>query len=433
MRFNVLNTILLAACAICGSYRAEAQQVFRTQFATYDIREDAEALKRTKVTQHAEFAPTRLSDGSYAQIFDMPYLWSDGNVYIHLENVHSAYTLAINGAVAAEVEDSFSPSEIEISRYMRQGINEISLYLRDSAHVELEQGLEHPQGELFEGSYLHSQRRTKIKDFTVELVPDSTRKFGVLNIDMVVENSYNYDESIEVGYDIYNPDGKLLDYSSQSKSISGKSTDTVKFNPYIYHTYKYKWTPKSPKLYRVMLYVKRNGTPQEYIPLKLGFTKSQFEDGELSILDEQPTLKRVKYNAADSKSATQSDLKRLKREGYNTIETSYPQSEWFYTLCNEVGFYVIDQANINAANASKLRSVGGTPSNDPALLDEYLTRVKNMYYNSRNFSCVIGFSLGRDSGNGYNMYKAYEWLKSVEDSRPVIYSDAQGEWNSDMN
>ena len=76
--------------------------------------------------------------------------------------------------------------------------------------------------------------------------------------------------------------------------------------------------------------------------------------------------------------------------------------------------------------------MGGTPSNDPSLADEYLERVKAMYYRSRNFTCVIAYALGNPSGNGYNMYKAYEWLKSVETARPVIYADAAGEWNTDL-
>mgnify|MGYP002516769178 FL=1 len=66
-------------------------------------------------------------------------------------------------------------------------------------------------------------------------------------------------------------------------------------------------------------------------------------------------------------------------------------------------------------------------------MDEYLTRVKSMYYRSRNHSCIIAFALGGDeSGNGYNMYKAYEWLKSVEKERPVIYLGTEGEWNTDL-
>ena len=70
--------------------------------------------------------------------------------------------------------------------------------------------------------------------------------------------------------------------------------------------------------------------------------------------------------------------------------------------------------------------------NDPALEEEYLTRVKSMYYRSRNHTCVVAFALGGESGNGYNMYKAYEWLKSVEHRRPIIYEGAEGEWNNDL-
>ena len=55
-----------------------------------------------------------------------------------------------------------------------------------------------------------------------------------------------------------------------------------------------------------------------------------------------------------------------------------------------------------------------------------------MYYRARNHTCVIAFALGGPSGNGYNMYKAYEWLKSVEKHRPVLYEDADGEWNTDL-
>lgn len=93
---------------------------------------------------------------------------------------------------------------------------------------------------------------------------------------------------------------------------------------------------------------------------------------------------------------------------------------------------MIDQANINAPEKRDDRTTGGTPSNDPRLADEYLERVRNMYYRSRNHTCIIGFALGGESGNGYNMYKAYQWLKSVEPSRPVICIDADGEWNTDL-
>ena len=143
-------------------------------------------------------------------------------------------------------------------------------------------------------------------------------------------------------------------------------------------------------------------------------------------------IARDEDNAAADRKTTLAELKTLKSKGSNTVCPDYPQPAWFYELCDELGLYVIDRANINAPDRRDDRRVGGTPSNDPALADAYLERVKAMYYRSRNHTCVVAFALGGESGNGYNMYKAYEWLKSVEKSRPVIYTDADGEWNSDL-
>jgi len=58
--------------------------------------------------------------------------------------------------------------------------------------------------------------------------------------------------------------------------------------------------------------------------------------------------------------------------------------------------------------------------------------VQAMYYRSRNHTCVIAYALGGEAGNGYCMYKAYQWLKEAEHSRPVICADADGEWNTDL-
>ena len=102
-------------------------------------------------------------------------------------------------------------------------------------------------------------------------------------------------------------------------------------------------------------------------------------------------------------------------------------------MCDKAGMFVIERMNLNSPTNSSIRTVGGTPANDPALLEEYMTRVKSMYYRSRNHSCIIAYSLGgENSGNGYNMYKVYEWIKSVEKERPVFYEGAEGEWNTDL-
>ncbi|MBR2976262.1 MAG: hypothetical protein IKC57_05445, partial [Alistipes sp.] len=119
--------------------------------------------------------------------------------------------------------------------------------------------------------------------------------------------------------------------------------------------------------------------------------------------------------------------------GINTICPSFPQPQWFYALCDSIGLYVIDCAAISSPSTGDDRSLGGTPANAPELRDDYLRRVETMYHRAQNHPCIIAFSLGNaNSGNGYNMYKAYELLKSKGDSRAIIYVSADGEWNSDL-
>ena len=267
-------------------------------------------------------------------------------------------------------------------------------------------------------------------------MPDSAgRDFGVLKLAVVAQNGFNYDEQVEVGYDIYSPQGKLLEFNIREVTIPGRSTDTVRFSPYIYHTFDNKWEAggaKNPPLYRVMLFTRRNGTYREYMPLKIGFGRTEWVDGKLMRLGREIRMERARYNAAADRKTTQAEIRALKAQGKNTLCPDYPQPEWFYELCDEAGMYVVDCAAVSAPERRDDRRTGGTPSNDPALADEYLERARAMYYRSRNHTCVVAYALGAPSGNGYCMYKAYEWLKSVEKYRPVVYVDADGEWNSDL-
>ena len=332
----------------------------------------------------------------------------------------------------AEVNDPLTPAEFDLTPYVRQGVNSFRVLMHARRLAIDGQGVQRP---LFENSYLYYQNRRSIADFEIALVPDTLgREFGMLDLKIIACNAYNYDEPVTVGYDIYSPDGKLQEFNMTEITIPGRSTDTVRYTPLIYHTYEHRWEAgsKNPPLYSVMLFTRRNGVYKEYMPLKIGFGKTELIDGRLMRLGKELRLVKAQYNAAADRKTTLSELKALKAKGNNTICPSYPQPVWFYELCDQLGLYVIDRAAIDAPEKRDDRRVGGTPSNDPRLVDEYIERIKSMYYRSRNFTCVVAYDLGCPSGNGYNMYKAYEWLKSVEKSRPVIYSDADGEWNSDL-
>lgn len=449
-----MKRILLLLTAALGATLAAAQQpapapaaaqplpagrIHRTQTVPYDTRHDAEARDRAASGHTIDFRPElrAASEGPLRAVLgrqiEIPYVWTDGCVYLHLENPQSAYQLWVNDRLAAEVDDALTPAEFDLTGYIRQGENDFRLLLfagRDG----LDARNPVPRAP-FEGSYLYYQEKRSVADFEIALVPDSAgRDFGVLRLDLLVRNGYNYDEPVTVGYDIYSPQGKLLDFDMREVAVAGRSVDTVRFRPYIYHTFGNKWEAgaENPPLYRVMLFTRRDGAYREYMPLRIGFGQTELKEGRLVRFGRELRLAKAVCNAAADRKTTLDRLRKLKSEGINTVCPDYPQTDWFYDLCDETGLYVIDRANLHAPERRQDRTVGGTPANDPALADEFLGRVQAMYYRSRNHTCVIAFALGGPAGNGYNMYKAYEWLKSVEKRRPVIYEDADGEWNSDL-
>lgn len=429
--------LCLALQAFCTLSAQEVGRIHRTEMIPYDTRQDAVTRNRASSGYTIDFAPSAAGLEGKAVVMEqnteIPYIWTDGNIYLHMEHVGTAYTLRINGRIVAEVEDPSTPAEFALTPFIRQGKNTFQVVMRSSraASINVTPATAKP----FEGSYLYYQNKRSIRDFEVALVPDTAgRDFGMLDLKIIVQNSFNYEEPVTIGYDIYSPAGKLLEFNVVDTKVAGQSVDTLHFQPYIYGTYNYKWEAgkKNPPLYDVMLFTKRHGAYKEYMPLKLGFGKTEFQDGKFMRFGKELKLKSKVFNATVDAKTTETQLKTLRTQGYNTLTPDYPQPAWFYELCDKLGMYVIDKANINAPEKCDDRKVGGTPSNDPALVGEYLERVKAMYYRSRNFTCVIAYALGGDSGNGYNMYKAYEWLKSVEHTRPIIYRDAAGEWNSDL-
>ena len=434
-----MKKFILLGMALCSIIAAEAQnaRVYRSEFLTYDKREDAVADRRLETARYADFKPERIAIAGgeirYVQKVQIDATMNDYNLYLHLENVGMAFTLFINNEPVAEVEDPITPSDFLLSPYMRQGVNEIMLGVRHSRTPQLQENIFQMDFTEFDNSYLFAQRRLAVRDFDILLEPDTTRQYAKLRLDVIVANDFNFAEKIQVGFDIYDPKGKLKEYSVNEIEVEGRSIDTLSFNPDIYHAYDFKWGDGQRPLYDVMLYVKRNGMLWEYIPLKVGFGKTEYRDGKFYRFDKILHLqKKEHFNATPDRQQTYKEIEQLKLRGYNTLCPDYPQPKWFYDMCDAAGMFVIDCANINSPTNSNNRAIGGTPANDPKLVDEYLQRVKAMYYRSRNHSCIVAFSLGgAQSGNGYNMYKAYEWLKSVEKRLPVFYDGAEGEWNTD--
>ncbi len=412
-----------------------AQQIFRSEFAPYDAREDALNRDHSKTVNHIVYRPQNLGTVGDIEMFGtkiaVPTAWNDYNAYLHIENTRQAYDIAINGAVVASSEDPHTPADYFVTPYLQQGENDIVLLLRPSKSWQLNESAQPSPRKQFEDCYLYAQHRTSVFDYDAAIVERQGKLH--LQLDIIADNSFNFQENFTVGYDIYTPERKLVDYAVNEVVVPGRSRDTLRVRVDLGAETRYLWSAAKPWLYRATIYLKRNGKPFEYIPVRIGAGSTTFNQGTIYRNGKPITIKSAQYNAKTTRAESRKDILALKAQGINTLKPDSPQPLWFYDLCDDVGLYVIERASINPTSKGDDRTLGGTPSNNPNLLRDYLLRVKTMYYRTRNHPCIIAYSLSHpNAGNGYCLYKAYQWLKSVESARPVICESAGGEWNTDM-
>ncbi len=433
MMKRILTALLLGA--VCGAYAqpavlrpSEGRAPARSQFISYDTRPVAEGGVREKSAWFIPLAQkfTRAADGTFAAQLDLPASWEDREVFLHVEGIYPGYKLTVNGSLAGYTSDSRTPAEFNLSSLMHEGANSVVIAPDEStpgARLEPAGKPSVAVGDV----YLYSQPRTRIEDFRMSGYD------SFLKLDIALANSFNYDEKIAVGYDIYSPDGKLQYYDKREITLPGNGRDTIRFNEYIRGAGAGVWSPAKPGLYRVMMIVWYRGRIVEYVPFKLGFTAPDAYAANLAGVKAAVAAGKVSlYSASSSQVKAKGEIAGMKKMGVAVLRTPYPQPEWFYGICDELGMRVIDQTNINAPEKRLDTGVGGTPVNDPAMRDFVLEREESMFARVRNHVCISAWSPAAMSGNGYNMYLAYRWLKAADPTRPVIYDDAQGEWNSDL-
>ncbi len=422
MRKYILSLLICTAALPAG---AQGFAPFRTEFVSYEMREDAEKGARDKNRHYRELTLTATGAGHRSGI-DIPALWLDREIFIHSEGM--CMTLLVNGYTVGATDDAATPAEFNITHYLADGPNTVE-FVND--RMPLVEGYVTNTAPM---AYVYSQPKLRIEDFLITAEPDSLDKYGILTVRIALANSYNFPEQINVGYDIYDPAGKLQHYDNRDVTVPGAAgggRDTLEFREFIYHTPGNLWSAEKPALYNIMLIVKHGKRITEYIPLRVGFGRTEIVDGQLVRNGKAVVIDAARYNAAADRKTTADELARLKKAGANTIMVDHPQPFWFYDLTDRTGLYVFDRPNINSTGSTDT-SPGGTPANDPTLAADYLHRTQAGFARSRNHTSIAGWALAGGDGNGYNLYKTYRWLKANEPRRPVVYNGAAGEWNSDM-
>ena len=378
--------------------------------------------------------------GSYQRSFEVPGDWEDMTITLHFGAVSSAFQVWLNGEFVGYGEDSFLPSEFNISPYLKAGENVLSVqvlrwsdgaYLEDQDHWRLS-GI---QREVF----LMAEPKLRIMDFHYQTKLDENYEHAVFSLRPKIENlTGGRVPGSQVKVQLYDRDGQPVFEKPLEKEVedilneSYPRLDNVKFglfeaeveNPQL-------WSDEHPYLYTLVLSLENEeGQLLEAKSCKVGFRSIEFaEENSKLLLNGKETyiygVNRHDHHPVRGKALTREDIeqdvKTIKQFNFNTIRTShYPNDPYFYELCDEYGILVIDEAN------HETHGIGGKLSNDTQWTHAYMERVTRMVQRDKNHPSIIFWSLGNEAGRGPNHAAMAAWVHDFDITRPVHYEPAQG-------
>ena len=368
----------------------------------------------------------------YHRTFTVPEGWNGRTVFLNLAGIKSGAYVYVNGKEIGYSEDSKSLARFDITSALKAGDNDLTLKVyRYSTGSWLEcQDFWRISG-IERDVYLSSEKTPARFDFSVISTLDPTLTKGVFTLKMRSQ------KPVEVFYELLDKDGEcvadaVFEFSGELVSV----TDTI---PQVR-----KWTAETPELYTLLLRV-----GGEYTRFHVGFRRIEIatvKDGDRDVKALLVNGQPVKFKGVNmhehnpytghylTKENILQDLQLMKMANINAIRTChYPQPREFYELCDSLGFYVYDEANIESHGMGY--KLDRTLGNNAAWYGKHIDRILNMYYRTSNYPCVTILSLGNEAGNGVNFYEAYRVLKALEkdgQNRPVCYERAEREWNTDM-
>ena len=191
------------------------------------------------------------------------------------------------------------------------------------------------------------------------------------------------------------------------------------------------WSAEKPYLYTVVLTLKNNGVPIEYISQKVGFRTVEIKDGIIRINGRRVVFKGTNRHEFDchtgryiTEDVMRQDIELMKQNNINAVRTShYPNTPRWYELCDEYGLYVIDENNMETHGTGWSTIIGcpQLPGSRPEWEKACMERIKALYHRDKNYTCVVSWSLGNESLGGETPKKMYKWIKSTDKSRFVHF------------
>ncbi|MDW4908905.1 glycoside hydrolase family 2 TIM barrel-domain containing protein [Streptomyces sp. ADMS] len=371
-------------------------------------------------------SPAANPTGVYEREFDVPAEWAGRRIVLQVGAAESVLLVHVDGRPAGISKDSHLAAEFDLSDVVRPGVS-ATLRLTvvkwsDATHIEDQDQWWH--GGITRSVLLYATDPLHLADVTVRAAAS-----GELRVDCRVRDAGGaLPEGWYVSGEI---DGQLLVQDAEFDRFNAADDRVSDFlgEPRMCARVPgvRTWTAETPELYGLTVRLHRaDGTVADTSYRRIGFRDVEIVGRDLLVNGERIYVRGVNRHdfhpltgRTVSRNDMRADLVLLKRFGFNAIRTAhYPNDPTLYDLADELGFYVVDEADIESHDHAH------EIADDPRYLNAFVDRVSRMVLRDKNHPSVIIWSLGNESDYGANHDAAAGWLRRHDPTRPLQYEGA---------
>ena len=395
-------------------------------------------------TVPSEFNPV----ASYVKYFTLPEGFMKNGLYISFQGVESGFALWLNGQYVGYSEDSFTPSEFDLTPYVKEGENKLAVQVfkwTSSSWCE-DQDFYRFSG-IFRSVYLYTMPKVHVYDLKVQPVVDE----AVLNADLLVTMQMRGEGKARLtltgsrNYSVLEEKEEQIIFSEELPVSEGE----VHFEKEVKKPDL--WSAEIPNLYTLTIECfDQNGERSELVSQRIGFRRFEMKDGIMTLNGKRIVFKGVNRHEFSSKTGRAvtreevlKDIVTMKQNNINAIRTChYPDASIIYDLCDEYGLYMIAENNLESHGSWDAAMHGSVPKDtivpgdnmdwEPMMLD----RVNSCYQRDKNHPAVLIWSVGNESYGGKVIFDMSEKFRALDPYRLVhyegIFNDRRYEATSDM-
>lgn len=395
-------------------------------------------------TVPSEFNPV----ASYVKYFTLPEGFRKSGLYISFQGVESGFALWLNGHYVGYSEDSFTPSDFDLTPYVKEGENKLAVQVfkwTSSSWCE-DQDFYRFSG-IFRSVYLYTMPKVHVYDLKVQPVVDE----AVLNADLLVTMQMRGEGKARLtltgsrNYSVLEEKEEQIIFSEELPVSEGE----VHFEKEVKKPDL--WSAEIPNLYTLTIECfDQNGERSELVSQRIGFRRFEMKDGIMTLNGKRIVFKGVNRHEFSSKTGRAvtreevlKDIVTMKQNNINAIRTChYPDASIIYDLCDEYGLYMIAENNLESHGSWDAAMHGSVPKDtivpgdnmdwEPMMLD----RVNSCYQRDKNHPAVLIWSVGNESYGGKVIFDMSEKFRALDPYRLVhyegIFNDRRYEATSDM-